>query len=153
MISCNEVTYLTQDEKKEIEDTIQQVLNNSYSDIKVHGLTAEFKYLDSSNEFFWVPPGYSRPLSYDSVAAVLNRSAPALKAVENTFDTLHIIPLSRSIAIYTARIHSIVTDTQNQVTITNLVETGVLIKRPDGWKLHNGQTAIIDDRGNTGNNP
>jgi len=144
LFSCGQTDQLTTDEQKAIVESIQQTMNNYYKDIRTSGLTAEFKYLDNSSDFFWVPPGYSSAISYDSVAAILKQSAPLYKSIDNSFDTLRIIPLSKELAAYTARLNSIMTDTTGKISKFSLVETGLLIKRQDGWKLLNGQTSILD---------
>jgi hypothetical protein len=142
--SCRQSTSLTETEKASIVFDVHQTLDNYYNDIKKSGLTAEFKYLDNSADFFWVPPGYSSSISYDSVITVLKQNAPKYISIDNSFDTVRIIPISKEFATYTGRLHSTMTDTFGKVTTFSLVETGVLIKRQDGWKLLNGQTAIIN---------
>jgi hypothetical protein len=136
---------LTSEEEQDIINSIQQMLNNYYKDISKEGLTAEFNYLDNSPDFFWVPPGYSTAISYDSVAKILKLNAPLFRSVDNAFDTLRITPLNRESAIYTARLSSIMTDTSGVVSKLLLVETGVLIKRNDGWKLLSGQTSVVEE--------
>jgi hypothetical protein len=141
--SCEErPSHLTTNEREKIVATIRETLDNYYRDVKTAGLTAEFKYLDNSSDFFWVPPGYSTAISYDSVVSVLNQNAPLFKSINNTFDTVSIIPLSAELATYTARISSVMTDTASKVSSLSLIETGVLIKRRDGWKLLCGQTSV-----------
>jgi hypothetical protein len=142
-LSCNQSPPLTKQEGKQVTDSVSVMLHNYYNDIKTNGLTAEFKYLDNSPDFFWVPPGYSSAISYDSVAIILNQNAPVLKSTDNSFESLRIIPLDRNIATYTARIRSTVTDTAGKVSTFSLVESGVVIKRKDGWKLLSGQTSIV----------
>jgi hypothetical protein len=142
--SCKQSDFpLMEAEKKLITDSIRHTLFNYYSDIRSEGLMAEFRYLDNSPEFFWVPPGFSQSISYDSVAAILKKSAPLFKSIDNTWDTLRIDPLSHELATYTGRLRSIVTDTTGHTSETSLIETGVLIKRREGWKLLRGQTSII----------
>ncbi|HWA35694.1 MAG TPA: hypothetical protein VG737_16240, partial [Cyclobacteriaceae bacterium] len=63
--------------------------------------------------------------------------------VDNVFDTLHVVALSRRYATYTGRLRSTMTDTTGQTTTYLMLETGILTKRPDGWKLLSGQTAIV----------
>lgn len=142
--SCNGTDTLTESERTEIIQSTMQTLDNYYNDIRKEGLTAEFKYLDSSKEFFWVPPGYSAPISYDSVSAILNQNAPLFKSIDNSFDTLNIIPLSKDLVTYTGRLHSVMIDTAEQVTTVTMMETGILIKRKDGWKLLSGQTSMVN---------
>ncbi|HTE30462.1 MAG TPA: nuclear transport factor 2 family protein [Chryseolinea sp.] len=134
---------LTGKEQQDIIRQIRQTLDNYVKDVKSGGLTAEFKYLDSSADFFWVPPGYQSAISYDSVASVLKQNAPKFKSVENIYDSLRIIPLTKHFASYTARVSSTMTDIAGAISKTSLVETGILIRRKDGWKLLNGQTNII----------
>jgi hypothetical protein len=83
------------------------------------------------------------PISYDSVAAVLTLNSPKFVSVENTFDTLRIIPLTTELATYTAKLRSVMKDTSGNVSSVNLIETGVVIKRKDGWKLLSGQTSLL----------
>lgn len=101
IVSCRQSTSLTETEKTSIVLDIRKTLNNYYNDIRKSGLTAEFKYLDNSSDFFWVPPGYSSSISYDSVTTVLKQNAPKYKFIDNSFDTLRIVPLNKELATYT----------------------------------------------------
>ena len=142
-ISCSQPETLSETERAEIILAAKATLNNYYNDIRKEGLRAEFRYLDNSKEFFWVPPGYTSPISYDSVAAILNQNAPLFKSIDNSFDTVNIIPLSRELVTYTGRLHSVMIDTAEKSNTVTLMETGILIKRKDGWKLLSGQTFIV----------
>ena len=144
IVSCTQSTSLNESEKVVIIDQVRQTLDNYYKDIKLSGLTAEFKYLDNSSDFFWVPPGHSNSISYDKVTAILNENAPKYKSIDNSFQTLQIIPLSNELATYTGQIRSTIKDLADKETTITLVETGVMIKRPDGWKLLHGQTTILN---------
>ena len=147
MISCSpdrvRTTDLTEKQGDEIVDGVQQTLYDYFGAIERAGLTAEFAYLDNSPEFFWVPPGYSEAISYDSVEAILKQSAPRYRSVVNTWNTLRIIPLHQTLATYTGQLTSVMTDTSGVSNTIELVETGVVIKRKDGWKLLCGQTAVM----------
>ncbi|NNE77311.1 MAG: SnoaL-like domain-containing protein [Pricia sp.] len=132
-------------QKIEVGNEVQKTLNDYYDDIRASGLTAEFKYLDDSKEFFWTPPGFSSSISYDSVVAILKQNAPQYQSIDNQWDTLTVNVLSKELAAYAGRLRSIMTDTSGQVTKITLVETGILIKRNDGWKLLCGQTATISE--------
>jgi len=141
--SCRQDNKLTQEEKLRIADTVALTLINYANDVKAKGLTAEFNYLDSSSDFFWVPPGFSSAISYDSVASILNQSVSHYKTVDNTYVTLKVLALSRRLATYHARINSVITDNLGKVSVMKLMETGLLIKRPNGWKLQSGHTTIL----------
>ena len=145
LAGCNrEQSWLSTDQAIKVELEVRQLFDHYFEAIHTRGLTAEFQYLDRSSDFFWVPPGYHNPISYDSVAAVLTLNAPRFVSVENTFDTLRIIPLTTVLATYTAKLRSVMKDTSGNVSELYLIETGVVIKRSDGWKLLNGQTSLLN---------
>jgi hypothetical protein len=139
-----EQSRLSTDEAQKVESEVRQLLDQYLEAIRKGGITAEFQFLDHSSDFFWVPPGYHTPISYDSVAAVLTINAPRFVSVENTFDTLRIIPLTTALATYTAKLRSVMKDTAGNVSSLQLIETGVVIKRRDGWKLLSGQTSLLN---------
>ena len=142
--SCSDGNGLSEKEKKQISDDVIKTLHDYVADISKSGLTAELKYLDNSPEFFWVPPGYGGPINYDSVRNILNRTAPTFTDVNNSFVMLKVYPLTEKYATYTATIQSHVSDTMGMKSNYSLLETGVMIKRPGGWKLLNGQTTILN---------
>ena len=122
---------------------VQQMLDNYHDDIKKGGLTAEFKYLDDSEDFFWVPPGYESALTYDSVKTILETNASNFRNVEFHWDALQIFPLTNEISNYSGIVGGRLTDTSNNSIIVSIIESGTLIKRHDGWKLLNGQSANL----------
>ena len=111
-----EQSRLSTDEALKVESEVRLLFDHYFEAIRKGGLTAEFQYLDHSSDFFWVPPGYENPISYDSVAAVLTLNAPQFVSVENTFDTLRIIPLTTALATYTAKLRSVMKDTSGNVS-------------------------------------
>lgn len=130
--------------KETVSAEVKSMLNSYHQDIKDGGLTAEFKYLDSSSDFFWVPPGYSTVLTYDSVRTILENNSKAFSSIEFHWDTLQIFPLSNEIASYTGIVGGVMTDTAGLKTQTRIIESGVVIKRDDGWKLLCGQSAALE---------
>jgi hypothetical protein len=124
-------------------EEVKNTLDNYHQDIYKEGLLSEFKYLDSSNDFFWVPPGYAAAINYDSVRNILTKNAPAFRSIQNQFEMLQIIPLSEKLSSYTGRIRSSMTDTAGKTTVIHLLETGVMINRKNGWKLYHGQTSML----------
>lgn len=143
IVSCTGRQDLSEKDKKCVIQEVRQTLDSYYNAIKADGLTAEFRYLDSSDDFFWVPPGYNGAISYDSVKAVINQNARILRSVYNHWDTLRIVPVSGTVSTYTGRLSSIVTDTSGRVSRFTLLETGVMVKRNEGWKLYCGQTNML----------
>jgi hypothetical protein len=142
LLSCrSEFGNISVDEKARVFAEVQQFFENYFNAIASKGLMAEADYLDQSENFFWVPPGYHSPISYDSVMSILHLTAPRFTSVKNSFDTLRIIVLNKKLVTYTGTLQSVMIDTSGNVNSIQLIETGVVIKREDGWKLLNGQTA------------
>ena len=143
--SCQPGSTLSESKRDEIKAQVEQMLKDYFRATKRDGLLAEFKYLDHSAEFYWIPPGYSSWISYDSVATVLRNTAPALRSIENRWKTLRVDPLSADHATFSGKLTSTSVDTTGQVTTVSLLETGVVVKREDGWKLLRGQTVMLPE--------
>ncbi len=142
-ISCKQaLPTLTDEQKGEIVLEVKETLDNYYADIKSGGLTSEFNYLDNSKDFYWTPPGYTAPISFDSVSTILKMNAPNYKEVDNSFESLSIEAITIDSAFYSGKIKSIITDTSGTPITMYLTEKGKLIKRKDGWKLLSGETTL-----------
>lgn len=144
LTACRQPEQLLPEEQKEIEANVRQTLENYHAAVKKEGLKGEFAYLDSSTGFFWVPPGYLSAISYDSVASVLKQNTGRYTSIHNSFENLKILPLAQNLASYTAKLHSVMTDTAGRKATYTMLETGLLIKRGNSWKLLNGQTTLLN---------
>jgi hypothetical protein len=140
---CISNSEISQAEKKQIEEEAKQMLDNYFTDVHNKGMMAEFKYLDSTAEFFWMPPGYSSMIPYDSIARIIRQNATKFRSVNNTWDTLYVSAIDRHIVMYAGRINSVITDTTNKESRFKLLENGLIVKRKDGWKLLNGHTSML----------
>lgn len=123
---------------------IHKMLDDYHKAISEEGLTAEFRYLDKSSEFFWVPPGYNTALSYDSVKNILESNDKAFYSIKFQWDTLRIFPLTNEIANYTGIVSGLMIDTAKVESTISIIESGTIIKREDGWKLLSGQSRLLD---------
>ncbi|MEX0287662.1 MAG: hypothetical protein AB3N14_00990 [Flavobacteriaceae bacterium] len=144
--SCKEEQAAKEWSRAKVTDQVVQMLLDYHTAIAKDGLMAEFPYLDDSNDFFWVPPGYTAPLGIDSVKAILTQNAKGFAAINFEWESLEIFPLSEDIATYTGIVSGTMTDTADQVTHPRIIESGTLIKRNDGWKLLCGQSANLEEQ-------
>lgn len=142
--SCGHESTLSKNDNIAVTKAVTVMLNQYHQAIKTNGLLAEFGFLDSTEDFYWVPPGFSQAINFDSVATILKLSAPKFKQIDNAFEMLQVFPLTNELATYNTRIRCTMTDTANQTTSSRLVETGVVIKRTGGWRLLCGQTAKLN---------
>ncbi len=142
LLSCRESTQLTDTEKASVSNDVRAMLQNYSGDIRSKGLHAEFAYLDSSSDFFWVPPGFNSALPYDTIASMIRSNAAMFQSVDMAWENLMIVPLTANLATYTGRVNSLMIATSGKVSKTQLVETGLVIKRNDRWKLLSGQTTL-----------
>ncbi len=113
------------------------------ADIKQFGFPAEMNYLDTSKDFFWLPPGYVTPINFDTVFQILGRNSMIYSSVDNSFDSLFVRPINSELASYYARIHSVMKKISGETLEVRMNEVGTMIKRKDGWKLLNGHTVIL----------
>ena len=90
-----------------------------------------------------IDQGFNSMLGYDSVVTILKQNAPDIAEIENSFETLKIFPLTAELASYTAKIRSNITDRSGTKIVSSLLETGLVIKREEGWKLLQGQTSVL----------
>ena len=141
--ACAQTEKLTEVEKEHVVSEIAMMFDNYHNDIRKEGLTAEFKYLDQSPDFFWVPPGYNSALTYDSVRSILMTNSKLFNEVIFAWDTLQIFPLTREIANYSGIVEGSMTDTSGIVTRVLIIESGTVVKRPNGWNLLSGQSAVL----------
>lgn len=146
LTSCSQTKTLDEHEKAEISSEITDMFNDYHKDILDGGLLAEFKYLDESSDFFWVPPGYASALSYDSVKSILEVNHKLLQSADFSWESLQIFPLSNEIANYSGIVEGIMTDTSGLASNVRIIESGTVIKRSDGWKILNGQSAILQKK-------
>ena len=129
--------------KDEVAREVREMLHNYHEDMTNEGLLSEFKYLDNSDEFFWVPPGYLSSINYDSVRIVIEGAVPGLSSVRYSWTTLDIYPLHNDIASFTGIVSGSIVDTAGIQTDVTLIESGTVIRRGDGWKLLNGQSRFL----------
>ena len=141
LFSCQQKEKTTELDKYAVEKEVRQMFDDYHEAIKKDGLKGEFKFLDQSEEFFWVPPGYSSALYYDSIAAILSANDAFFQSIEFHWDTLNVFPLSNTIANYTGIVCGTMVDTIGNSSTVSIIETGIVIKREDGWKLLSGQSA------------
>ncbi|MDH7447038.1 hypothetical protein [Aquimarina sp. 2201CG14-23] len=144
--SCTQNNEFNIAEKEKSVQEIQLMLEKYHYDISKKGLTAEFKYLDNSSDFFWVPPGYSSALSYDSVKTILQANAKGFTSIKFHWDTLKIYPLSKTTANYSGIVGGYMIDTAGTRSDISIIESGTFIKRKDGWKFLSGQSAMLDTK-------
>lgn len=130
-------------DKSRIREEVTHTLHRYHDAIRQNGLTAEFEFLDSSEDFFWIPPGFEQSLSYDSVSAILQLNANGFISISNHWDELNVVPLSEDYASYAGKLSSVSTDTSGHRATIRLIESGIMVRRNTGWKLLCGQTALI----------
>ncbi|TNE50291.1 MAG: hypothetical protein EP344_17410 [Bacteroidetes bacterium] len=138
-------TRLTPDQKTAITEAVKTMFDRYFQAIRENGLTAEFDYLDASDDFFWVPPGYTSALTYDSVRTILIDNAGAFHRIDYRWDQVQVHPLSPDLAAYTGIVSGTLQDTTGHTTRLHMTESGVVIRRLDGWKILCGQSAHLPD--------
>ena len=142
ILSCNQSNH-SSGKNDDVRNEIKTTFDNYYNDIRKQGLLAELKYLDSSAQFFWVPPGYLNYAGYNSIAAAIKENAATLKSIDNRYDSLLIVPLTDNYAQFAVRTISTAVTATGDSSRTAFIESGVMVKRKGGWKFLSGKTSIL----------
>lgn len=132
------------EEKESIIQEVKMMLENYHDDIVKDGIEDELKYLDSSSDFFWVPPGYNSALDYSTIKGILLANSKTINYIEFSWETIKIFPLTNKIATYTGIVKCVEVDTSNKAMNFQILESGTVIKRENGWKFLNGQSRILN---------
>ena len=74
---------------------------------------------------------------------IIEGNGKAFSLIEYQWSAIKIYPLSEELANYTGIVNCSMTDTSGIKTDVSLIESGVLIKRGDGWKYLSGQTRVL----------
>ena len=143
-LSCNNQSNNQNSDTNSVRNEIKSAIDSYYNDIRKDGMLAELKYMDSSSQFFWVPPGYLNYTGYDSIAAAIRRNAASFTSVNNRYDSLLIIPLTSKYANFVMRTISTTIDTAGDTSRAAFIESGVMVRRDGGWKFLSGQTSFLE---------
>lgn len=143
-LSCDPESSTNDFDREQVRIEVHQMLEAYFDAIYESGLRAEFNYLDQSQDFFWVPPGFNSAISYDSVKTILEMNADTFQKVEFHWDTLRVVPVSKDIANYTGIVRGNITDSQDNINTVYMIETGTVIKRDSGWKILSGQSRNLE---------
>ena len=135
LASCRTPDTFTEADQQRVSAEVDSMLHAYPDALREGGLAAEFAYLDSTDAFFWVPPGYDSWISYDSVETVIRATAPTLRSIDYRWRSLRIDPISQDRAIYTSTPSGALTDTSGRVTNISIIETGTVSRHEEGWKL------------------
>ncbi len=126
-----------------IDREVRKMFDDYHQAIRDQGLLGEFNFLDTSDDFFWVPPSYETALNYDSVFSIINQSAAGYLEVRFHWDTLQIFTLTPELANFSGIVSGYLLDTAGRKSVVRIIESGTTIKRLDGWKLLSGQSANL----------
>lgn len=126
-----------------VERDVRDMLADYGDATETKGLLAEFTYLDSSAQFAWMPPGFSSPIDFDSVAVCLRTNAPLIRSISWKWAQLNVLPLNDTLAYYYGRLSSTTTLHTDSVLTTGLLESGLWVRRGPDWKLLAGHTSEV----------
>ena len=142
-LACGKTAPETAFDRKQTEAEIRQMFDDYHSAIEANGLTAEFGFLDSSDDFYWVPPGFTSPLGFAEVKGILEKNAGRFRSVKFHWTALKVYPLTADIATYTGILGGEMVDTSGQESTVSAIESGTVVRRESGWKLLCGQSRSL----------
>lgn len=146
LLACqtpNTSTQFDAQAQQKVVHEVEDMLHAYHAAIEQDGLEAEFAFLDTSEQFFWVPPGYESALDFDSVQTILLHNAKNMQQIHFEWESLTINALSLEFATYHGIVAGNMQDTSGTEFPVKILESGALIKRPSGWKLLSGQSVNL----------
>lgn len=130
------------DHESVVEDATE-MLHDYHEAMNKDGLMAEVHYLDSSEQFFWVPPGEVTKMNYDKVMEVLAQASQDDRFMRFSWRDLYVDALSDDVAVYSGTVQFESINEHGDQYFSYILETGTLVKRFDGWKLLCGQSRTV----------
>lgn len=143
LISCTEQDENDTENQKTDTKEIRSFLHAYHDAVNHYGVKAELNFFDSSEQFFWIPPGYAEALNFDSVKSILLIADDAIRQTNFEWESLHVQFVEDNVASFNGVVKGTITDTSNLTININQIKSGLLIKRKDGWKILNGQSTTL----------
>ncbi len=119
------------------------MLQDYQAAVREGGLLAEFEFLDSSKDFFWIPPGATAAKDFATVKAEITANAKGLDSISCEWTSLEIHPLTVQIMTYAGKMTAFSISEAGDTSSAKLIESGTLVRRANGWKLLSGQTSVV----------
>lgn len=132
-------------DKQKTAKEVKEFLNEYLETIREEGLAAEFNYLDTTDRFFWVPPGFNQYIEIDSVKRVVLARADFYQKVDNRWEYLKIDVLTNDHVFYTGKLDCNWIDSTGLSTKYKMLETGLVIRTVNGWKITGGQSTMVNN--------
>jgi len=120
------------------------MLGSFHHDISKSGFNAEFKYVDSSEEFYWVIPGEQEAFQFDTIKAIIMKNGNEYTDINLYWDHLELFSLTHHYCNYTGVVKGSMKDSSGIVNPVNIIETGTIRRNPSGWELLSGQSRNIN---------
>lgn len=131
------------------ENAAAEMLHAYHQAMERDGLMAEFDYLDSSEFFFWVPPGFSERLEFNDIRPIIAQNAQIYTDVLLQWDQLKVQLIQPGLASFSGISSGSWKDTNGVITELAFIESGTLIKRGLDWKILTGQTSVLPQENTT----
>jgi hypothetical protein len=139
---------LDSEEKEAVRKEATQMLHDYHDAIRKGGLLTEFEFLDSSQDFFWIPPGVDALMGYEAVKKAIMANVASIDSMSTHWVSLQVHPLSQDIgklSSYTISKRADSTGIKMDTSRVTMLESGTMIRRANGWKLLSGQTVVLGE--------
>ena len=139
-VYCQQQATLTQSQRAAIRDSVTQLKYRVWDEVRAKHFEGTLNCFDDSPEFFWVFTPDTTIILHDVFVAMLKGAFQDYRSIDVVWDRIHVEPLTNQYAVYTGKYHVTYIDTSGKVFKAIGVETGIVVHRPTGWKILNGQT-------------
>jgi ketosteroid isomerase-like protein len=139
--TCGEKSLtVSKQDKSEIEKAVKQMTANYFKDFYTRNVDSVLKHYDTSACFFWSITPDTIPMKRGAMVTMHRHAIRDYVKFDGYWSDMRVEPLTRDLAMYHGTYHVYTEDKSGQKGKIMGVETGVMIKREDGWKFLAGQT-------------
>ncbi|MCU0373181.1 MAG: nuclear transport factor 2 family protein [Ignavibacteria bacterium] len=139
--TCGEKTLKLDDsERAEIVEAVKSMTSRYFEDFHANNVDTVLRHYDTSACFFWSITPDTIALKRSAMVTMHRHAIKDYAKFEGYWSNIQVEPLTKELAMYHGTYHVNTEDKGGKKGKITGVETGVMVKREDGWKYLAGQT-------------
>lgn len=131
---------MNEEEKSEIVKAVKDMTANYFRDFYTRSIDTVLSHYDTSSSFFWAITPDTIALKRSAMVTMHRHALKDYTKFDGYWSNIKVEPLTNELAMYHGTYHVNTEDKSGKKGTITGVETGVMVKREDGWKYLAGQT-------------
>jgi hypothetical protein len=131
---------LSDNDKSDIVKAVKDMTSKYFMDFYTHNVDSVLRHYDTSACFFWAITPDTIAMKRSAMVTMHRHAVKDYTKFEGYWSDMRVEPLTNELAMYHGTYHVLTEDKDGHIGKIMGVETGIMIKREDGWKYLAGQT-------------